>query len=98
MSIEVEKRADQGRKEAVKPTRPYRRWTREDKKVLTRIFPKSTNPDVAAEMGRSISSTIAQAFKLRLKKNPSVHTEIGRQNIEKQWMVVRKQPATKGKK
>jgi len=43
-------------------------WSAEDMRTLKRLYPKTTNADIAHQLGRSATSVQAKAYSLGLRK------------------------------
>lgn len=61
-----------------KPKMP--RWSPDDCKILRERYPTVSNLQIAKALNRSVSSIVAKANELRLKKDPLRLEEMGREN------------------
>lgn len=52
---------------------------------LRKLYPTSSNQEIARKLGRSLSSVISQAFKMGLKKAPQRLVAMGKENIAHRW-------------
>lgn len=66
------------------------KWSQSEINQLRRLYPKYSNQEIARRLGRSLSSVISQAFKLKLKKTPERLVSMGRENISHRWGPKRK--------
>ncbi len=68
---------------ARKRTRP--RWTKQEVEVLRRLYRTHSNADIAAVLGRKVSSVVFKAHRLGLAKGIRRLREMGRENISLRW-------------
>ena len=68
---------------AQKHTRP--RWTKQEVEVLRRLYKTHSNADIAAILGRKVSSVVFKAHRLGLAKGIRRLREMGRENISLRW-------------
>lgn len=61
------------------------KWSPSEITQLRRLYAKHSNQEIARRLGRSLSSVISQAFKLRLKKAPERLVRMGKENIAHRW-------------
>jgi len=61
------------------------KWSQSEINQLRRLYPKNSNQEIARRLGRSLSSVISQAFKLRLEKDPERLVRMGKENIAHRW-------------
>ncbi len=66
-----------------RPPRRMPRWSPSEVETLKRLFPETPNLRIARVLGRSISSVVAKANELRLRKSKRRLTEMGRENAGK---------------
>jgi len=71
------------------------KWSQSEITQLRRLYPKQSNQEIARRLGRSLSSVISQAFKLRLKKATERLVRMGKENIAHRW---RPKPKARRKK
>lgn len=60
-------------------------WTKEQKTQLAEIYATTPNEEIASILGRSVSSIMSQAYRLKLQKSKEHISEIGRENITARW-------------
>ncbi len=58
------------------------RWTAEEVEQLRALYGRSTNIQIAHDMGRTLQSIIAKAHRLGLKKDHERFVEMGRANVK----------------
>ena len=58
------------------------RWTAEELDLLEKMYPTSSNLDIAQALGRSAKSVVSKAHNLRLKKDEARLREMGRENVQ----------------
>ncbi len=56
------------------------RWSPEECRILKERYPRVSNLQIARALNRSVSSIVAKANELRLKKDPGRLEEMGREN------------------
>ena len=61
--------------------KPMPRWSSEDERRLTALYPHRDNLEIARHLGRSVASVANKASQLGLKKSPKVLREMGRKNV-----------------
>lgn len=61
--------------------RPMPRWTWEDERRLTALYPHHDNLEIARRLGRSVVSIANKASQLGLKKSLRVLREMGKRNV-----------------
>lgn len=64
-----------------KATTRMPRWQASELEQLRRLYPQSSNLDIAKLLNRSVKSIVSKAHNLGLKKDPSRLKEMGRQNV-----------------
>lgn len=57
------------------------RWKEEELELLGKLYPDSSNLEIAHKLGRSVKSVVSKAHHLGLRKDPSRLREMGRQNV-----------------
>jgi hypothetical protein len=65
---------------APQPRPKMPRWSPEECQILRERYPKVSNLQIARALNRSVSSIVAKANELRLKKDPVRLEEMGREN------------------
>jgi hypothetical protein len=68
-------------------------WSESEMNQLRKLYPKTSNQEIARKLGRSLSSVISQAFKMGLKKDAQRLVSMGKENIAHRWG-----PKTKAKR
>lgn len=64
-----------------KATTRMPRWQPSELEQLRRLYPQSSNLEIAKLLNRSVKSIVSKAHNLGLKKDPSRLKEMGRQNV-----------------
>lgn len=64
-----------------KATTRMPRWQASELDQLRRLYPQSSNLEIAKLLNRSVKSIVSKAHNLGLKKDPSRLKEMGRQNV-----------------
>jgi hypothetical protein len=68
------------------PTRGQRKkWSQAEIKLLKQLYPEHPNVEIARRLKRSLSSVIAQGFKLGLKKSPGRLAQMGQEHMARRW-------------
>jgi hypothetical protein len=71
------------KKKIHKSIRP--RWTKEEIAILRRLYRTHSNEEIAALLGRKVTSVVFKGFRLSLSKGPKRLKEMGKENIAKRW-------------
>jgi hypothetical protein len=61
------------------------RWTPEDLELLARLYPTTSNLEIAKLLDRSVKSIVSKAHTEGLKKDPERLREMGRQNVSQRY-------------
>jgi hypothetical protein len=70
-------------KKVRKPVRS--RWTKEEVKVLRSMYRTQSNAEIAARLGRKVTSVVFKGHRLGLSKGAQRLKEMGKENIGKRW-------------
>jgi hypothetical protein len=65
--------------------RQRRKWDQAEIRRLRQLYPSHSNPEIARRLRRSLSSVIAQAFKLNLKKSRERLVRMGKEHMARRW-------------
>jgi hypothetical protein len=57
------------------------RWSEEELRLLSELYPTLPNLDIARRLQRSVKSVVSKAHNLGLKKSPERLRDMGRQNV-----------------
>jgi len=57
------------------------RWGEEELALLTRVYPSTSNLEIARRLDRSVKSVVSKAHHLGLKKAPQRLEQMGRENV-----------------
>jgi hypothetical protein len=57
------------------------RWTPEELELLSELYPRASNLEIARRLDRSVKSVVSKAHNLGLKKDPERLREMGRENV-----------------
>jgi len=71
------------RREAGGTARP--RWTKAEIAILRRLYKTRSNAEIAAVLGRKVSSVVFKGHRLGLAKGMKRLKEMGRENISRRW-------------
>ncbi len=72
------------------------RWTKEEVAVLKRLYRTRSNAEIAAILGRKVSSVVFKGHRLGLSKGARRLREMGRENIRRRWEAVQQKSSKKG--
>ena len=61
------------------------RWTRKEITILKKMYPSASNAEIAAKLGRKVSSVVFKGYRLSLSKNARRLRAMGKENIRKRW-------------
>lgn len=61
------------------------RWTKEEVSVLRRLYRTHSNAEIAAILGRKVSSVVFKGHRLGLSKGARRLREMGKENIRRRW-------------
>ena len=61
------------------------RWTKEEIRILRKMYRSHSNIEIASVIGRKINSVLFKGFCLGLHKGPNRLREMGISNIAKRW-------------
>ena len=61
------------------------RWTKEEVALLRRLYRTHSNAQIAAILGRKVSSVVFKGHRLGLSKGARRLKEMGRENIRRRW-------------
>ena len=67
------------------PAQVKKRWTKEQIKILKRLYKTHSNADIAEAVGRKVASVVYKAHRLGLYKGVRRMREMGRENIRHRW-------------
>ena len=70
-------------KKVRKQVRP--RWTKEEVKVLKSMYRTHSNSEIAAQLGRKVSSVVFKGHLMGLSKGAARLKEMGKENIALRW-------------
>jgi hypothetical protein len=70
----------EGKEEVKRP-----RWTKSQVVTLRKMYRSSSNAEIAAVLGRNVSSIVFKAHRLGISKGPKRLAQMGRENIAKRW-------------
>lgn len=62
------------------------RWTQDEVDLLTRIYPNTSNHEIARRLKRSTKSVVSKAHSLHLKKDQARLQQMGRDNVSKRYL------------
>lgn len=60
-------------------------WTTHQLALVREYYPDIPNAEIAALVGHSVKSVVAEAFRMGLYKSPERLRQMGVQNIAKRW-------------
>jgi DNA-binding NarL/FixJ family response regulator len=73
------------KKALAKPGQVKKRWTKQQIRVLKRLYKSHSNADIAKEIGRKEASVVYKAHRLGLYKSVRRLREMGQENILYRW-------------
>lgn len=72
-----------GKNKAVFGGHPMPRWSPEELSILNSLYPSHTNAEIGRALGRSSSSVMAKARRMKLKKSRARLAAMGIENVSK---------------
>ncbi len=79
----------------MKKTRVRPRWTKEEVALLKRLYRTHSNAEIAAILGRKVSSVVFKGHRLGLSKGARRLREMGRENIRRRWEPLKRKSSKK---
>jgi hypothetical protein len=67
------------------PTHTKKRWTKEQVRILKRLYKSHSNADIAKAVGRKRASVVSKAHLLGLSKGVRRLRKMGQENIQRRW-------------
>jgi len=67
------------------PAQTKKRWTKEQLRILKRLYKSHSNADIAKAVGRTVASIVYKAHKLGLYKGVRRLRKMGQENIRHRW-------------
>jgi hypothetical protein len=71
------------------------RWTKEEVALLKRLYRTHSNAEIAAILGRKVSSVVFKGHRLGLSKGVRRLREMGRENIRRRWEPLKRRASKK---
>lgn len=71
------------------------RWTKEEVALLKRLYRTHSNAEIAAILGRKVSSVVFKGHRLGLSKGARRLKEMGRENIRRRWEPLKQRSSRK---
>jgi hypothetical protein len=87
-----DKRKTKSKRSQVRP-----RWTKEEVALLRRLYRTHSNAEIAAILGRKVSSVVFKGHRLGLAKGARRLRDMGRENIRKRWEPMKRKSAKKSR-
>ena len=73
------------KKAPAKPVQVKKRWTKEQLRILKRLYKSHSNADIAEAVGRKVASVVYKAHRLGLYKGVRRLRKMGQENIRHRW-------------
>jgi len=81
----AKKTTQRKKKPPAKPAQVKKRWTKEEIRILKRLYKSHSNADIAKAMGRKVASVVYKAHRLGLYKGVRRMRQMGQENIRHRW-------------